>query len=437
MITPMSTPHSLLLGLSLLSVTGTARAFQLGPLDRERGVIMLRTIRRDLEKHYYDSTFHGLPLAPLFDSAEADIKSAPSNGDIFGIIARTLLRLNDSHTFFDPPRRAATVDYGWVMRIIGDTAYVTDVTPGSDAETQGLKVGDAVLGVDRYQPTRSDFWNLLYLYNFLSPQAAVTLLVRSPGAAGLRQLLIHSRVTPGRAVLDYGRVDGADYWDEVRERQNARHAVDDRFAAVGNDVLVWQMREFIDEDQMDRAMKRARDYPNLIIDVRNNLGGSVRALVRLTSYFVSSVDTIATTRRRNETVPMISTPASRPYGGRLFVLADAGSASAAEVFARAIQLKDRGVILGDTTSGAVMQSRIWQHTIGADIMVGYAVSITDADVVMADGGRLEVLGVVPNLTVLPTGADLAAGRDPALALAMTRAGHPTDGAAAGKLFPSP
>lgn len=398
---------------------------------------MLRTIRRDLEKHYYDSTFHGLPLAPLFDSAEADIKSAPSNGDIFGIIAQTLLRLNDSHTFFDPPRRAATVDYGWVMRIIGDTAYVTDVTSGSDAEAQGLKVGDAVLGVDRYQPTRSDFWNLLYLYNFLSPQAAVTLLVRSPGAAGPRRLLIHSRVTPGREVLDYGRLDGADYWDEVRERQNARHAVDDRFAAVGNDVLVWQMREFIDEDQMDRAMKRARDYPNLIIDVRNNLGGSVRALVRLMSYFVSSVDTMATTRRRNETVPMISTPARRLYGGRLFVLVDAGSASASEVFARAIQLKDRGVILGDTTSGAVMQSRTWQHTIGVDIMVGYAVSITDADIVMSDGGRLEVLGVVPNLTVLPTGADLAAGHDPALAMAMTRAGHPMDAAAAGTLLPSP
>lgn len=426
-----------LLGLSLLSATGTARAFQLGPLDRERGVIMLRTIQRDLEKHYYDSTFHGLPLAPLFDSAEADIKSAPSNGDIFGIIAHTLLRLDDSHTFFDPPRRAATVDYGWVMRIIGDTAYVTDVTAGSDAEAQGLTVGDAVLGVDRYQPTRSDFWNLLYLYNFLSPQAAVTLLVRSPGAAGPRRLLIHSRVTPGREVLDYGRLDGADYWDEVRERQNARHAVDDRFAAVGNDVLVWQMRAFIDENQMDRVMKRARDYPNLIIDVRNNLGGSVRALVRLTSYFVSSVDTIATTRRRNETVPMISTPARRPYGGRLFVLVDAGSASASEVFARAIQLKDRGVILGDTTSGAVMQSRTWQHTIGADIMVGYAVSITDADIVMSDGGRLEVLGVVPNLTVLPTGADLAGGRDPTLAMAMTRAGHPMDAAAAGKLLPSP
>lgn len=435
-MTLMSTRHSLLLGVSLVSA-GKAQAIQLGPLDRERGAIMLRTIQRDLEKHYYDSTFHGLPLAPLFDSAEADIKAAPSNGDIFGIIARTLLRLNDSHTFFDPPRRAARVDYGWVMRIMGDTAYVTDVTSGSDAEAQGLRVGDAVLGVDRYQPTRSDFWNLLYLYNFLSPQAAVTLLVRSPGAAIPRRLLVHSRVTPGREVLDYGRVDGADYWDQVRERQNARHAVDDRFVAAGNDVLVWQMREFIDEDQMDRAMKRARDYPNLIIDVRNNSGGSVRALVRLTSYFVSSADTIATTRRRNETIPMISAPVSRPYGGKLFVLVDAGSASASEVFSRAMQLKDRGVILGDTTSGAVMQSRTWEHTIGADIMVAYAVSITDADIVMSDGGRLEVLGVVPNLTVLPTGADLAAGRDPALAMAMTRAGHPVDAAAAGKLFPSP
>jgi len=140
---------------------------------------MLRTIRKDLEQRYYDSTFHGVDLAAVFDSADHDIRSAPSNGDIFGIIAATLLRLNDSHTHFWPPDRVDRVDYGWQMRMVGDTAFVIDVQPRSDAEAQGLKVGDAVLGVDRYRPTRRDFWNLSYLYNLLSPQAAITLLVRS------------------------------------------------------------------------------------------------------------------------------------------------------------------------------------------------------------------------------------------------------------------
>jgi C-terminal processing protease CtpA/Prc len=433
----MPTRCAVVLALSLSTATGTVRALQLGPLDRERGVIMLHTIRKDLQSRYYDSTFHGVPLVALFDSAETAIRSATSNGDIFGIIAGTLLRLNDSHTFFVPPSRTARVEYGWTMAMIGDTAFLTVVDSGSDAEAQGLKVGDAVLGVDRFQPTRRDFWRLRYLYQALSPQAAVTLFVRSPGAAALRRVLVRAHVIPGKSILDITGPDPQDYWDLVRQGQNARHAVDDRFAAVGNEALVWQMRSFMNEEQMDRAMKRARAYPSLIIDLRNNPGGAVSALLRLTSYCLDHVDTIGTAHRRQEVVPLVSTPVRQLYRGKLFVLVDAGSASASEVFARTIQLAGRGEVLGDTTAGAVMGSRTLPHALGVDVQVWYAVSVAVEDVVMADGGRLEELGVVPNLTVLPSGADLAARRDPALALAITRAGHPIDAAAAGKLWPSP
>ncbi len=65
--------------LLLFGILGTARAWQISSLDRQRGVLMLHGVRNDLEKHYYDSTFHGLNLAALFDSAEADLQSAQSN----------------------------------------------------------------------------------------------------------------------------------------------------------------------------------------------------------------------------------------------------------------------------------------------------------------------------------------------------------------------
>lgn len=415
--------------------TGTAQAVQITSLDRDRGVGMLHAIRKDLEQHYYDSTFHGLNLAVLFDSAERDIRAAPSNGDIFGIIAGTLLRLNDSHTRFLPPSRVDGVDYGWRMRMVGDTAYIVDVKPGSDAESQGLKPGDAVLGVDRYRPTRRDFRNLLYLYAALFPQAGVNLVVRSPDSGAVpRRLYARARVIPGKGILEIGGRDGGDYWDLVRQEENALRLLEDRFAPVGRDVIVWQMKQFGDEDQMDRALKRVRDYAGLVLDLRNNPGGSVRALLRLIAYFLDRVDTVATTRTRRETVPLISKP-RRHYGGMLVVLVDAGSASASEVFARTMQLTRRGTVLGDTSAGAVMQSRQWPHSIGAEFQVGYALNLTDADVVMPDGGRLETAGVVPDVIVLPTGADLARRRDPALAMAITRAGHPIDADSAGHLFP--
>ena len=61
--------------------------------------------------------------------------------------------------------------------------------------------------------------------------------------------------------------------------------------------------------------------------------------------------------------------------------------------------------------------------------------VTDADIVMPDGRSLEGAGVVPDETLLPTGADLAAGRDPVLARAAALAGIELDPLAAGALFP--
>jgi C-terminal processing protease CtpA/Prc len=60
-------------------------------------------------------------------------------------------------------------------------------------------------------------------------------------------------------------------------------------------------------------------------------------------------------------------------------------------------------------------------------------SVTVADLVMPDGGKLENVGVIPDELVLPTGDDLAAGNDPALARALTVLGVPTTPKQAGAL----
>ena len=68
-------------------------------------------------------------------------------------------------------------------------------------------------------------------------------------------------------------------------------------------------------------------------------------------------------------------------------------------------------------------------------MIPYGASITDADFIMADGKSLEQVGVTPDELVLPTGADLAARRDPVLARAVELAGTYISPAKAGALFP--
>lgn len=91
--------------------------------------------------------------------------------------------------------------------------------------------------------------------------------------------------------------------------------------------------------------------------------------------------------------------------------------------------------MGDRSAGAVMRSMDYDLVTGTTVLTLYGLSVTDADVIMSDGTRLEGRGVEPDSLVLPTAADLAAGRDPVLAMALTMAGHPMDAARAGALLP--
>ena len=68
-------------------------------------------------------------------------------------------------------------------------------------------------------------------------------------------------------------------------------------------------------------------------------------------------------------------------------------------------------------------------------MFTYGASITDADLIMADGKSLERNGVVPDEVILPSAEDLARGRDPVLMRAAQIAGVDLDPARAGRIFP--
>ena len=102
--------------------------------DREVGKIMLRNVKDSIKKNYYDPEFHGVNIDEAFEAAEQKIDEATSNGQIFGIIEKVLLGLNDTHTSFEPPPHALRVSYDWHIQMIGEHCYITAVKPGTDAE---------------------------------------------------------------------------------------------------------------------------------------------------------------------------------------------------------------------------------------------------------------------------------------------------------------
>lgn len=425
-----------LLGLTLILVGCVSPIFSqsLSSQDRDRALIMLKATRDDIKKNYYDPGFRGIDIDARSKAAEEKIKQAKSNGEVFGIIAQMLLEFNDSHTIFLPPSRSSRVEYGWKMQTFGDNTYVIAVKPKSDADAQGIKPGDRVLKLDGIAPNRSNLWIYNYFYTALAPRPVVRVEVQSPGGEP-RLVEVKAKIREGKQVFDLtDTIDINAYWrdqeDEARLKQHEIHE-------AGNDYAIWRMTGFdLDPDAIDRAINQVKRFKTLILDLRRNGGGDEKTLLTLIGNLFDRDITIGSIKRRKEEKALVAkTRGDSGFKNNLIVLVDSESRSAAEVLARVVQWEKRGTVIGDRSAGKVMRSRVYPHQIGLETRVFYAVSVTDADLLMSDGKSLEGVGVIPDEVLLPTGEDLRDQKDPVLVRAVAAAGASMDPAAAGKLFP--
>ncbi len=348
--------------------------------DRDFMIAMLRTLRDDVAKHYYDPTFHGVDLDARFKDAALRLKTTPSFNDGIATLAEFLTQLDDSHTTFIPPNRRVRVDYGWQMAIVGSVPLVVEVDRASDAAAKGLAPGDRVLLLNTFEPTRDNLWRLVYFYRFVRPQAQQRVAVLKPDGSA-RTVDVASRVE-SKPITELG--------DLVAELERDLDRARDTGASIAPDIFVWKMRVFGNPDAVDQMIAKARGSRTLVLDLRGNGGGAVAALRELVSRTFDREILVAQEKLRGRETREVAKPARSRFSGRLIVLVDSRSASAAEMFARIVQIEKRGAVLGDRTSGQVMTSRIFPHQFGVGAALAfYAASVTIGDVRMSDGGSLQ------------------------------------------------
>jgi len=417
----------------LLSAFGNALAQSISSLDIDRGNSMLRAIKSDVEQNYYDPKFRGLDIEALFKQAKDRVNKAESNGQIFGIIALTLIEFNDSHLIFLPPQRAARIEYGWTAQMIGDKCFVVAVKPGSDADRRGLKEGDLVHFINDMKPSRNEFWKIRYLLNVLRPEPSLRVVVQSAGKEP-RELKIEAKIEQTKKVTnltDYEEVGRL----EIQEQRDARlwrH----RYIEM-DDVFIWKIPQFdLTKAGVDDMVGKFRKRKALILDLRGNSGGYEETQLRLLGSFFENDVNVGDLITRKQTKPLIAKSIGNDaFKGQVIVLIDSDSASSSELLARVIQLEKRGTVIGDRSAGAVMQARHYSHTVGVETVTFYGVSVTSGDLTMTDGGRLEGAGVTPDEFVIPGQSDFAAGRDPVMARALALAGVNMSPDKARTLFP--
>ena len=144
---------------------------------------------------------------------------------------------------------------------------------------------------------------------------------------------------------------------------------------------------------------REQKLDGVVIDLRNNGGGSLNEAVALTGLFIDKGPVVQAKESGGRVQVDGDTDAGVAWDGPLAVLINRGSASASEIFAGAIQDYGRGLIIGETSFGkGTVQNLVdldrWPRPDGQRFG---QVKLTIAQFFLPGGSSTQNKGVVPDI----------------------------------------
>ena len=150
----------------------------------------------------------------------------------------------------------------------------------------------------------------------------------------------------------------------------------------------------------------AQGAKGIIIDLRDNPGGLVTAVVDMCDYIMDEGMIVSTKDKNGRSMGEYKDSGKHSVDIPLVVLVNGNSASASEIFAGALQDTDKAEIVGTTTFGkGIVQSVI-------PLSDGTAVKLTIAKYFTPSGNDIHEKGIEPDYVVeLPDGRDNAVNLD--------------------------
>ena len=153
------------------------------------------------------------------------------------------------------------------------------------------------------------------------------------------------------------------------------------------------------------AQFRAQKVDGVVVDLRNNGGGSLDEAVNLTGLFIDKGPVVQVRESGGRVSVDSDDQPGVAWDGPLAVLTNRGSASASEIFAGAIQDYGRGLIIGETTFGKGTVQNLMDLDRWPSSETHYGqVKLTIAQFFLPSGSSTQNKGVVPDIS-FPVTAD--------------------------------
>jgi carboxyl-terminal processing protease len=325
----------------------------------------------------------------------------------------------DPHTDYFDPRGAERFNQAMSLSLEGigaqlqkqdDVVVIREVLPGGPAMKSGqLEAGDRIVGVGQGASGAMEDvvgWRIDDVVEKIKgPKGTQVRLDLIPPEAGMdskpvRVVLVRDKIhltadaakskviqIPARGELparSIGVIELPGFYQDFEGRRSK----DQDYASATRDVsrLLAKLRE--------------QKVDGVVMDLRNNGGGSLSEAVELTGLFIDKGPVVQV----RESGGRVSVEDDRQPGvawdGPLAVLVNRGSASASEIFAGAIQDYGRGLIIGEPTFGkGTVQNLVdldrWPANEGPRFG---QVKLTIAQFFLPGGSSTQNKGVVPDIS---------------------------------------
>jgi C-terminal peptidase prc len=368
-------------------LTPTATLAPLADSDRERIFDRVWGLVRD---RYLYPDFRGVDWQAARETYRPRALAADTPEAFYQVMGELVELLGEDHSRFESPRVVAEEQ----LRSEGELSYagigvnvrddpagglITRLSRGGPAEQAGLRPRDLILAVGSTPFTDTVAFGPAGPNGAIrgAPGSTVQLTVQSPGAAP-RTVVITREIIPSDAFPPV----------------EAQRLAGTRAGLLAINTFERQGLEQLVREQID-ALLAEGPLEGLIVDVRDNQGGFVQAMLDTLGLFVDG-GSIGITRgrdaRQKQEIPKGQTIAG--LGGvPIVVLIGDESVSAAEMFAAGMRVRERARIVGVPSAGNT------ENLLGHDLPDGSRLWLAEYAYVLPDGSLLEGQGVQPDRQV--------------------------------------
>lgn len=313
---------------------------------------------------------------------------------LYGAISGMVRSLGDPYTAFLDPKQnenirseiAGSFEGVGIQLGFDKEKRLAVIAPlkGTPAEAAGVRAKDLILKIDDKEA-----------FDLTLPEA-VDLIRGKAGTKVKLQFLREGEDKPFEREI-------------VRDKIDVKTVTVEYQQAKGKEIAVIAVSRFGDKTdaEWNAAVGEvlARGVKGVIVDMRNNPGGLLSSSVHLASEFIRG--TVVKQQFADGSVSALPIDHNSKFPTTpLVVLVNGGSASAAEIFAGAVQDNKRGKIVGEKTFGKGTVQDV------VDLPGGSGLHVTIAKWLTPKGKTIHHVGITPDTVVELTAGDKDENKDP-------------------------